>query len=158
MYRARLRFPLSRGRERDPVQRGVHVLVGTCSKGSRQIEADDRARDQGGKLSASRGDDGSYLIDPAELARVFPVPGPSAGPVKQDEPGNGIGGYDALRLLLAEREETIRDLRQRLNDSESERRRAQERLTALLTHRQSGSVPTAPIDQRVRPFWRRWFR
>jgi len=107
-----------------------------------------------GKLSASRGEDGSYAIDPSELARVFPLTGDIPGTVKQSVPGNGAGTYPAtapgefegLRLLLAEREETIRDLRARL-DREAEERR---RLTAVLTHRQAGSVPAvAPARQPI---------
>jgi hypothetical protein len=103
-----------------------------------------------GRLSAARGDDGSYAIDPSELARVFPLTGDGTGTVKQSVPHNGAGTYPAplpgevegLRLLLAEREETIRDLRARL-DREAEERRA---LIAILT------------DQRRRSWWRRWFR
>ena len=55
----------------------------------------------------------------------------------------------ALQRLLAEREETIRDLRARL-DAEGEARRcgAEERrvLMSLVT------------DQSRRPWWRRWLR
>jgi hypothetical protein len=71
--------------------------------------------------------------------------------MKQSGPENGAGTYpaaapdaDGLRLLLTEREETIRDLRHRLDlASEDLRREAEERrrLTALLMHRQPGSVP-----------------
>jgi hypothetical protein len=103
-----------------------------------------------GRLSATRGEDGSYAIDPSELARVFPLTGDITGTMKQSVPHNGAGTYPAmssgeiegLRLLLAEREETIRDLRARL-DAEAEERR---RLIAILT------------DDRRRPWWRRWFR
>jgi hypothetical protein len=98
-----------------------------------------------GRLSAARNEDGSYVIDPSELVRVFPLTGDIPGTVKHSEPGTGTGTYpvmtpgdiEGLRLLLAEREETIRDLRARLGAEAEERRR----LTALLTHRQPGSVP-----------------
>ena len=117
-----------------------------------------------GKLSAARGEGGSYTIDPAELARVFPLAGYDTGPMKQREPGNGAGTYPAtspgeiegMRLLLVEREETIRDLRARLDAESAERRRVQERLTGLLTHRQAGSVPASGAAPRR--LWRRWFR
>jgi hypothetical protein len=103
-----------------------------------------------GRLSAARGEDGSYAIDPSELACVYPLTGDSTGTMKQSVPHNGTGTYPAispgemegLRLLLSEREETIRNLRHRL-DREAEERRA---LIAILT------------DQRRRPWWRRWFR
>ena len=102
-----------------------------------------------GRLSAARSDDGSYAIDPSELARVFPLTGDIPGTVKQSVPHNGTGTYpqtapgevEGLRLLLAEREETIRDLRGRLDRDAEERRK----LTAILT------------GPRL-PWWRRWLR
>jgi len=86
-----------------------------------------------GKLSAARNDDGSYTIDPAELARVFPLPGAIAGRMLQHGPPNGAGDtagvsageVEGLRLLVKAHEETIRDLRQ-------QRDRAQEQLTVAL--------------------------
>jgi len=101
-----------------------------------------------GRLSATRTESGAYEIDPAELARVFPLAGTLPGTMKHLEPGNGAGAdpvtspgeVEGLRMLLAERETTIRDLRARL-DREAEDRR---QLMAVLTDR--------------RPWWRRWFR
>jgi hypothetical protein len=124
---------------------------------------------QTGRLSASRTDSGTFVIDPAELHRVFQVAGNGAGTMKQTVPGEPDGtSQAALRVerdrLLIEREdlrETIRDLRQRLDAESEERRRAQERLTALLTHRQAGSVPAVnspTLTGPRRPWWRRWFR
>ena len=140
------------------------------------------ARDiQIGRLSATRGGDGSYVIDPAELHRVYPTTGNANGQTQRfDTPVDGVrtpaaspAEVEGLRALLAERERrveeqasAIRDLRVRLDDSETERRRVQERLTGLLTHRRAGSVPPvkpnlSPPDTsygtRV-PWWRRWFR
>jgi hypothetical protein len=48
-----------------------------------------------GKVSAMRRDDGSYQIDPAELHRVYPVPGDEGGTMKQFVPLNGAGTYPA---------------------------------------------------------------
>jgi len=64
-----------------------------------------------GRISAIRSEDGSYSIDPAELARVFPLAGDSTGAMKQLVPRDGAGTYPAispgevegLRALLAER-------------------------------------------------------
>jgi hypothetical protein len=58
---------------------------------------------------------------------------------------------------------TIRALWQRLDKSEAERERIQERLTGLLTHRQAGSVPSVQRTETIvpdwrRPWWRRWLR
>jgi hypothetical protein len=94
-----------------------------------------------GRLSATRGEDGSYAIDPSELARVYPFARNSTGTMKQLVPPNGADTYPAmspgeivaLQRLLDDREETIRDLRRRLDS-----------LMALLPDRRS--------------WWRRWLR
>jgi FtsZ-binding cell division protein ZapB len=108
-----------------------------------------------GRISASRDEDGSYDIDPAELHRIFPL-------VSDDDPDTGNMGHDdtssdinllqleikvrdeKIAALEAERErerkilqDGVDDLRQRLNQSEEERRRAQAQLTALLTDQRS---------------------
>src|SRR5215472_12734694 len=70
-----------------------------------------------GRLSASRADDGSYLIDPAELHRVYPLTGKADGQTQRSETpaeGNGIlatspAEVEGLRRLLAEREARIAD-------------------------------------------------
>ena len=104
-----------------------------------------------GKLSAIRNDDGSYTIDPAELARALPGPGGTAGPMLQHGPRGGAGNdpvisageVEGMRLLLAERAETIRDLRQRLDEEAAERRR----LTAVLADQRTAPAP-------IRRWWR----
>lgn len=112
---------------------------------------------QTGRLSAARSDDGAWAIDPAELARVYPLLPADAGQMNgtalRSVPGTAgppdpEAAREALRQLLTERDrlveeqaETIRDLRQRL-DSEAEERR---RLMTLLTGPR-------------RPWWRRWRR
>jgi hypothetical protein len=103
-----------------------------------------------GRVSASRAEDGSYRIDPAELHRVYPVTGQPAGNGRRsDTPADtaatevGLRGeLDKWRVLAEEREHTIRDLRARLDQEVDERRR----MLALLTG-----------PERV-PWWRRWFR
>ena len=100
-----------------------------------------------GRLSAAGNGDGGYSIDPAELHRVYPATGDSNPSVKRYATLDGPDAAPspetvALHRLLADREETIRDLRSRL-DLEAEERR---KLIAILT------------DQRGRPWWRRWFR
>ena len=106
---------------------------------------------KGGKISASRNEDGSYDIDPAELHRMFPV-------VSGDDHDTGNMGHDdtssdinmlqleikvrdeKLASLQAERDrerkilqDAVDDLRHRLDQSEEERRKTQAQLTALLT-------------------------
>src|SRR5262249_19196882 len=98
------------------------------------------------------------------------VNGASTGPVAHAVRSNAThaGEIAALERLLAERDasiarqdETIRDLRARLDAESEERRRVQERLTGLLTYRQAGSVPAAGGSTFTSPrqlWWRRWFR
>jgi hypothetical protein len=110
-----------------------------------------------GRISASRSEDGSYAIDPAELARVHPLTGERASDMERSVPANGpvsapgssLGEVEILRNVVAEcdriierQDETIRQLWQRLDASHEERRM----LKGLLT---------AP-DRR--PWWRRWPR
>lgn len=109
-----------------------------------------------GKISASKGEDGSYAIDPAELFRVYSAQRPAqtqhatqseAHATHKDFPEisveNSVDYWrnmhvalereKALHELSAERERrqlqaTIDDLRARLDASETERRAAQARL------------------------------
>jgi hypothetical protein len=92
-----------------------------------------------GRISAGRGEDGSYQIDPAELHRVYPVASEMSGNSLQHETpvatATSGGEVEKWRALATEREEVIRDLRIRL-DAEAEERR---RLTAILTDGRSRS-------------------
>jgi hypothetical protein len=120
---------------------------------------------QAGRISAIRSDDGSWSIDPAELHRVYPMTGQSNGHELRDVPDT-LPATDPAELLVernrlvAEQAETIRDLRHRLDASEAERRAAQERLTAVLTHRQAGSVPAVdePASAPRQAWWPVWGR
>lgn len=85
---------------------------------------------QTGRLSATRRDDGSYEIDPAELARVFPRPSAGTTEMARHDTASDTG---ALQREVTVLREVVEDLRRRLDASEAERRQTQERLTALLT-------------------------
>lgn len=121
-----------------------------------------------GKLSASRNEDGSYSIDPAELERAFPLVERTSnanGHMKQHETANSTdetGGLQVevavLRSKLAATEEerrqdqkkaqdTIDDLRRRL-DAEAEERR---KLTAILTDQRKPPEPAAPPPATLTP-------
>lgn len=112
-----------------------------------------------GTISAERTASGGYLIDPAELHRVFP-----AVTSERDATPN-VSGHETLqesavtprfdlevrmlREMLAREQETVADLRIRLDAEAAERRR----LTALLTHQEQKSEPL-PASA---PPPRRWF-
>jgi len=109
-----------------------------------------------GRLSYSLDDSGDRRIDVAELERVFGTRvarGNGAHPVERNTAQRGE--IELLHQWLADRDETIRDLRQRLDaadqrlTSEIEERR---RLTALLRPPEPGQpeVPNQP-----RPLGRR---
>lgn len=88
-----------------------------------------------GRMSATRCDDGSYQIDPAELYRVFPTPVPQPAVLNTAQPALERDGTLRMQLELAERERdrerqersrerdqmqaTIDDLRTRLDRAES---------------------------------------
>jgi hypothetical protein len=107
-----------------------------------------------GRISARKNDDGEWLIDPAELARVYQPPEPvnvsgnSAGE-QQD-----IGGeLAALRQINAVLEEQIRDLKVQREDWKTERDRllgVVESQTRLITHM---SQTAAPAAEPLRPSW-----
>ena len=120
-----------------------------------------------GRLSSSLNSSGQRVFDTAELDRTYGLKAgngatPDAGASELQRSSVLLRENELLAQRVAEQSEVIRTLSQRLEASEEERREAQRKLTALLTHRQAGSVPAAGspsfTDQSRRPRWRRWFR
>ena len=87
-----------------------------------------------GTISAVKDESGEWRIEPAELFRVYQAIAKVDGnqPATADPTGlqREIAFRDDKIALL---QEQIADLRQRLDQSEEERRQTQARLTALLT-------------------------
>jgi hypothetical protein len=82
-----------------------------------------------GRLSYSRDETGERRIDVAELERVFGTRvagGNGAAPLQSND--SQRREIEVLHRLVAEQEGSIRDLRQRLDASEDERRRLTLRL------------------------------
>jgi len=84
-----------------------------------------------GRLSASRKEDGSYEIDPAELSRVYPFPAPGS-----ETPETGQMVQDAtpdpsreLELKNAALEQEVRDLKELLSEVRGSRDALQETVT-----------------------------
>lgn len=72
-----------------------------------------------GKISASKGDDGAYTIDPAELHRVFPPLPAASNDTSTGETAEPATSDTALqqeiehlRKLVEDREATISDLKE----------------------------------------------
>jgi hypothetical protein len=104
---------------------------------------------QKGRVSATKNEDGSYDIDPSELSRVYPPASPeesSATPETEQDGTAKIAAETAalrrevalLRERVANKETVIEDLRDRLDQSEQERRDKDRQLTALLTDQRQG--------------------
>ena len=125
-----------------------------------------------GKISASKDDSGAWRIDPAELHRVFtPIPQDLRKPEMQESATPAQEAQTPMRdnalqvelatlreriraqdEILADRAETIADLRARL-DREGEERR---KLAAVLTDQTRPPAPEAVPVQPGRPWWRFW--
>ncbi len=104
-----------------------------------------------GKLSATRDESGTYLVEPSELHRIFQAITDGMPP----DLSNGVPQHvELIARLEAEQakniifQDTIADLRRRLDDEAAERRR----LTALLADLRTPSSP--PVAPRRR--WLRW--
>jgi hypothetical protein len=113
-----------------------------------------------GRLSYTKDEAGNRRIDIAELERLYPIEkqraadaidGPARAPAMA-RTGTPAGEVEALRLLVAAKDEALRDLRARvdaiearLDASEAERRQLSERLTGLLSHRHRQLEPGGPL-------------
>jgi len=110
---------------------------------------------QTGRLSYTTTETGEGRIDTAELDRVFPLGRINGGDEVAQPVAQRRREHEHMQRLLDDRDATIRDLRQRLDDSEAERRGVQAQLTALL------AAPTKPAElDPPRPLGRRilaWF-
>jgi hypothetical protein len=117
--------------------------LGAAAKATGKSKATISRAISSGRLSASRSDDGSYSIDPAELHRVFQPRNPGTPEMERfatvADPSAAIV---ALRQRVEEQAEVIRGLQGLLSAATDEKRR----LLALLT------------DQRPKRRWFRWSR
>jgi hypothetical protein len=98
----------------------MSYTLGAAARATGKSKATISRAIKSGRLSALRDDAGGYLIEPAELHRVYPATGDFTVAVKQYATPNGTGPEPssetvALQRLIAEQAETIRDLRARLD-------------------------------------------
>jgi excisionase family DNA binding protein len=97
-----------------------------------------------GRISATRGPDNQWQIEPVELHRVFPPAGTASHHMVAPVPPHATAALERENALLRE---VVDDLRRRLDQAEAERREAQGKAVALLEH-------VAPRAS----WWRRWWR
>ena len=116
-----------------------------------------------GRLSATKNNNGQFCIDPSELFRVYPpvdAIGVHSEQASIDKHQSRQHEADELRIrleltnrLLAKAESEVDDLRRRLDDESSERRR----LMQLLTHQPE----PPPVPSKAQPqdsiLWRKLF-
>jgi hypothetical protein len=124
-----------------------------------------------GKISASKGVDGAWRIDPAELHRVFPIAPQDLRNLKMQRDATptqeAIAGADnallqevailrervrSQEVLLSDRADQISDLRGRLDKEGDERRR----LAAILTDQSAASQGAECQADAARRRWWPW--
>jgi hypothetical protein len=120
-----------------------------------------------GRVSAAKNDNGAYEIEPSELHRVYPPVAEGNSSANPDLVRDGTSEttletgvirreVELLRERLADKDSVISDLRERLDQSEKERREKDRQLTALLTDERP--KPEAPATNAGRGFWARFSR
>jgi Helix-turn-helix domain len=85
---------------RDPEATTVAYTLGQAARAADVSKTTIQRAIKSGRLSASRQQDGSYVIDPSELHRAFPRDGNANGEMKQSVTGNATG---ELRISLDRR-------------------------------------------------------
>ncbi len=144
------------------------LTLGQAAKETRKVKATISKAIKSGRLSATKNDRGGYDIDPAELFRVYPRK--SNETVEGDPKSERQETFSELIELRArvnglqeqskQAQETVEDLRHRLDESERERRDKDRALTALLTDQsdRSGEVDRLKAEleaERGRGWWSR---
>jgi hypothetical protein len=152
--------------------------IGTAAKATGKAKSTISKAINSGMISATKNQDGSYSIDPAELHRVFPAEASANGPEKHHlddlepsdlrfENGRLQGELKQLLERMAELDtmhdrerkqfnEQLEDLRRRLDRADEERREKDRQLTALLTDERPKAE--APAPNAGRGFWARFSR
>lgn len=103
-----------------------------------------------GRLSATRNDDGTFSINPAELYRVFPEPGKNVLQERLKEPdrtvvSDDLGSRISLLQQLLERE------REAVADLKEDRDRWRQQATSLLANQET--APAATLQVKPRRWW-----
>jgi hypothetical protein len=140
----------------------MNYTLGQAAKATGKSKPTIQRAIKNGRISASREHDGSYVIEPSELHRVFePVMGGSNEEqgLKQSVPITSDSDVERLKGVLEGLEKAYRqiegerdNLREQLAESNEERRTTLRQLTALLTDQR------AKEETKSRSWWNfgRW--
>ena len=111
--------------------------LGTAAKATGKSKPTIQRAIKSGRISAKKNERGNYVIDPAELHRVYPPVSRNSndnGTLKQSvTPNNNTvlqREVELLREQVDRERDTVSDLRRRLDEETEERRR----LTMMLTY------------------------
>ena len=103
-----------------------------------------------GRISALKGSNGAYSIDPSELHRVYPISIQETGTLEQEEDPNSYevntqneNKIMELEILLKATEQRLEDRGEQLSDIKKDRDKWRQQATALLG------------DKRPKGFWAR---
>ena len=123
-----------------------------------------------GRLSAVRNEDGTFSIDPAELARAFPQNPPKRAPMAHHEPDLERPGTEdsskiaMLEQLLAREREALAREREVSTDLKEDRDRWRAQATGLLSDLRTAQEKAAPAaspealpGSQPKRFWKRLF-
>ena len=123
-----------------------------------------------GRLSAVRNEDGTFSIDPSELARAFPHNAPERAPMVHHEPSLERPGTEdsskiaMLEQLLAREREALAREREVSADLKEDRDRWRAQATGLLSDLRTAQEKAAPAaspealpGSQSKGFWKRLF-
>lgn len=123
-----------------------------------------------GRLSAARNEDGTFSIDPSELARAFPQNALERAPLVRPEPSLERSGTEdsnkvaMLEQLLEKEREALAREREVSTDLKEDRDRWRAQATGLLSDlrtAQEKAVPAASLEAlpvlQSKGFWKRLF-
>ena len=144
----------------EAIRNSMKYTLGTAAKATGKSKSTLSRDIKGGKISATRRDDGSYEIDPAELHRVYPAvergtgfwnrtENETAPSSEHPETGSLAAELAAVRARLetieAERERERSQLLGQIEDVRQDRDHWRQQATALLTDQRR---PSAAMERR----------
>jgi len=134
----------------------MSYTLGTAAKAVGKSKATISKAIKSGKISATKHDNGSYTIDPAELHRVYPpTPSETVDGEQSDTPTRPVGRRPSG---LKETPETallqvkLEAAQKRIEDLEEDRDQWRQQANRLLSH----SPPQQAVTQ-PKGFWKRLF-